>query len=68
MDSRLIMFAEPLFRALHKKGSTAPAWHFTYHEFVRCWQVVRARPRLPTAVPYQMRHSGPSIDLALGHR
>ena len=61
-DPKLKQF-EPIWRAMHCRGSTKPLWAFSYPEytavFAQCAQALGVR-----AVPYQMRHSGPSIDLA----
>ena len=57
-----------LLADLHLAGSTAPAWKFTYNQFMLAFQTATTELQLARIVPYQMRHSGPSIDLALGHR
>ncbi len=40
------------------------AWSFNYAEYTEVFKKAASRLQCPTVCPYQMRHSGPSIDLA----
>ena len=39
-------------------------WDFDYQEFLTAFKRAAKDLRVPATCPYQMRHSGPSIDLA----
>ena len=41
---------------------------WSYHDFLLEFRQSLRNLRLPRLVPYQMRHSGPAIDLARGYR
>ena len=45
-------------------GSTEPARGFSYPDYLGEFKKAVAKLLCPKVVPYQMRHSGPSIDLA----
>ena len=64
MDDTRILFLEPVWRAMAKTSDLSSAWAFTYHEYLEAFKKAAAQLRCPTVCPYQMRHSGPSIDLA----
>ena len=54
--------------ALSEGSGTDPVLPWSYHDFlVEFRRAVRA-VGLPPIVPYQMRHSGPAIDLSRGLR
>ena len=64
MDDERILFLEPVWRAMSKQTDLSAAWSFTYHEYLEAFKKAAAKLRMPCVCPYQMRHSGPSIDLA----
>ena len=68
LDSTLVKWLEKEYEQIHIAGSRDAAWEFSYAQFVNQFVEATTRLRLPRVVPYQMRHSGPSIDLALGLR
>ena len=49
---------------MSKQTDLSAAWSFTYHEYLEAFKKAAAKLRMPCVCPYQMRHSGPSIDLA----
>ena len=64
MDDERIKFLEPLWQTMADPLSTSPMWDFDYHEFLASFKRAAKDLRVPATCPYQMRHSGPSIDLA----
>ena len=64
LDDAKIRFLEPILRDMASAHDTSCLWNFTYPQFAREFKEVVAELHLPSVVPYQMRHSGPSIDLA----
>jgi len=54
-------WAQPLFKALTTKGGGEPLWSFDYGRYSKVFQEVTEALGLDVT-PYQMRHSGPSID------
>ncbi|CAE7512342.1 unnamed protein product [Symbiodinium sp. CCMP2592] len=52
-----------VFQALKKQHASTPLWDFNYGEFVREFKLVAEALHVQLS-PYQMRHSGPSIDRA----
>ena len=64
LDDERIPFLEPVRREMSHPGSLERAWPFNYPDYVEAFKRAAARLKWPTACPYQMRHSGPSIDLA----
>ena len=63
MDDPKILFLEPVWRAMASSG-LEPAWRFDYPDYLAAFKKAVARLRCADVCPYQMRHSGPSIDLA----
>ena len=53
-------------------NATERVFNFNYHDFLVVWSKVIEAARLgdfiQSLVPYMARHSGPSIDAALGTR
>ena len=68
MDSALLDWMGPFYEKIHASDSTELVWDFTYSQYVVAFRRAVAELRLKDVVPYQMRHSGPSIDLANGAR
>ena len=70
MDSAWLGFLKTDYERMHNPRSTAYCWPFTYQDFVKEWRAVLAELGLEKLklVPYQLRHSGPSNDLARGYR
>ena len=52
-----------VFQASKKQHASTPLWDFNYGEFVKEFKLVAEALHLELS-PYQMRHSGPSIDRA----
>lgn len=68
LDDERIAFLAPAWRAIACPTSTAKVWGFTYPAFAEEFKKCVTEIGLPDVVPYQMRHSGPSTDLADGRR
>ena len=68
LDSRWLTWAGPIFEALRGDGSMEPMWDFTYADLVKRLDAIRAQFGIPDLVPYQLRHSGASIDRESGAR
>jgi hypothetical protein len=64
MDDERIRFLEPVWLALAKPADLSLMWDFDYHDFLAAFKRAAKELRVPATCPYQMRHSGPSIDLA----
>ena len=62
-DSRLF-FLSPIWKEIGHSESLTRAWPFSYPDYLAAFKRAAAKLGWPTACPYQMRHSGPSIDLA----
>ena len=63
LDSPFLDFIEPVLRRLAKGPPLAPVWTFTYPEYLEVFNQC-AKDLKVEVVPYQARHSGPSIDYA----
>ena len=67
LDSSWLQFIDPLLRGLRKGPKEEKVWDFDYGEYLsvfqRCCQELQV-----SLVPYQARHSGPSIDRASRER
>ena len=57
-----------LWETLHDQPSGTLALGFGYASYFKEFKKVATALGVPEAVPYQARHSGPSIDLALRRR
>jgi len=67
LDCKWQQWMTPLWSALAGAPRGKPVWIFTYPELVKQFKLTCSRLGIP-AVPYMMRHSGPSIDRALKFR
>ncbi|CAK0823925.1 unnamed protein product, partial [Prorocentrum cordatum] len=69
LDSPWILFLDPVLRQMKKEGHPECLWNFTYPEYCKmfslCLQDLQVKAKV---VPYQMRHSGASIDMARRRR
>ena len=54
----------PLWRRLADPESRKPLFGFDYPTFLGHFRHAAATLKMPEVVPYHMRHSGPSTDLA----
>ena len=70
LDSVSLSFLTKDYIKMHQPQSVCCAWSFTYPEFLQEWKRCTEELGLQRLdlVPYQLRHSGPSIDLARGTR
>ena len=69
LDSPWFQCATPIFRELASGDPNEPVWSFSYPQFLKVFRA--ALDDLNTGqhvVPYQARHSGPSIDVARRYR
>ena len=66
LDSSLTM--SPILEVLSDPADTSLAWTFSYPAYSKVFAKAVKELRLVHIVPYQMRHSGPSIDMAAGRR
>ena len=64
LDDDRLDFLIPLWRRMASPSRTELAWSFNYPEYLAAFKRAAARLDCPSVCPYQMRHSGPSIDLA----
>ena len=62
LDSSWCTFMAPVWKQLRRDGGTQQLWSFDYPTFCHLFKKAKDALRIPTLVPYQMRHSGPSID------
>jgi len=63
LDSEyMTAWCEAIFMALRRDGSTEPLWSFDWPSFLVEFRACRRRFGVPELVPYQLRHSGASID------
>ena len=67
-DSQLAPWLTNLLPHLKAGRVKGPLWSFDYSQYVTAFKAARERIGLPHLVPYQARHSGASVDRALGHR
>lgn len=63
LDSEWLQFVHPMLEVLRKGKPLDRVWNFTYAEYLKVFQEA-ARELGVQVVPYQARHSGPSIDRA----
>ena len=68
LDSPWLMWLTPALRALREGDLNLPLWDFEYPSLTRELKVVSEYLGLPPVVPYQLRHSGPSLDRIRGDR
>jgi hypothetical protein len=67
MDSPWLHFLGPLMSQLSKGKPLEPVWSFDYSEYLSVFHECCLKLKL-SIVPYQARHSGPSIDRARSFR
>ena len=67
LDSGRMPWMGEVFRILTKRTTGQKIWDVTYESFARSFRRAAASLRID-AVPYQMRHSGASIDRATERR
>ena len=68
LDSRHLQWMAAIWEALHDQAAENLIFGFGYASYFREFKKVVTALGVPEAVPYQARHSGPSIDLALRWR
>ena len=68
LDSRHLQWMAVLWEILHDQPSDTLVFGFGYASYFKEFKKVATALGVPEAVPYQARHSGPSIDLALRRR
>ena len=70
LDSARLKFLDAHIKSQVDKVKSGKLWRFSYPQFVKEFQRSLRELRLEKfrIVPYQLRHSGPSIDLARGTR
>ena len=68
LDSPYIVGLAPLFKTLAAGDGEQPLWDFTYLEYLKIFRLASAHLGLAHLVPYQLRHSGASIDRASNTR
>lgn len=68
LDSRWLEWASPAWRLLCEGVPGSCVWSFTYPAYLKEFKLIRDRLKIPDLVPYAARHSGPSVDRALGVR
>ena len=68
VDSEYLSWAGPIWEALTEGDPKSFLWTFTYPQFLKQIRLAISAWNLGEVVPYQMRHSGPSIDRAANRR
>ena len=68
LDSPWLQWLGPALTILNEGDPTQPLFNFSYPQFLHHFRKARQELRLKDVVPYQARHSGPSIDRARGLR
>lgn len=63
LDSDWLNFAQPLFEVLVRGRPMDRVWKFNYGEYLAVFRKCAEELKIPV-VPYQARHSGPSMDRA----
>ena len=61
LDAEWLMWANPLWEQLRQGPAESPVWSFAYPAFLKQFRISAERIGV-AVVPYQARHSGPSID------
>ena len=64
LDDDRLHFLTPVWTEMSQSGNLTRAWPFSYPDYLVAFKCAAAKIGWPTACPYQMRLSGPSIDLA----
>jgi hypothetical protein len=62
LDSAWLTWMGPIYEALKSGPQDLPLFSFSYPEFVKEFGHVNEDLKMEGVVPYQMRHSGPSVD------
>ena len=68
LDSSWLRWLEPVLEVLCDGAATESLWNFNYADFLKEFRVVLGLLKVRDVVPYQMRHSGASIDRSKGWR
>ena len=68
LDSAHLQWLNPVWQVLHDQEPDALLFPFGYAMYTTEFKKAATAMGVPDAVPYQARHSGPSIDLALRRR
>ena len=68
LDSPHLQWLNPMFEVLHAQPRDKLLFPFGYAAYVSEFKKSATMLGVKNAVPYQARHSGPSIDLALRRR
>ena len=64
LDTPWLAWLDPVLKALRGAGDSSSIWPFSYPEYLHKFKEAQVRLGLSGIVPYQARHSGPSIDRA----
>ena len=68
LDSVWIQFLMPIVEQLSKGSRSQKVFPFSYGQFLKVFVEAKQRLQISQLVPYQMRHSGASIDYAMSYR
>ena len=68
LDSDWAKDLTPLWERLRAVAGPGPLWDFDYGEYLHTFRRAARLIGAPDLVPYQTRHSGPSVDRARGSR
>ena len=69
LDSPWFQCAVPIFRELARGDPSERVWEFSYPQFLKMFKLAIDDLKIDQhIVPYQARHSGPSIDVARHYR
>ena len=68
VESPHVLWMVPALEALRGTGGGGTLWQFDYVELLKRVKAAAHHLRLGDVVPYQMRHSGPSVDRSRGLR
>ena len=68
IDNKYMKWLNPVWAELSRGRGSDSLWNFSYLELVKTLKAAVAATGVMPLVPYQMRHSGPSIDRANNRR
>lgn len=63
LDGRAVQWLRPVWQKMVEGEPSDPLWNFDYPSYLKVFKAATAALKIQ-AVPYQARHSGPSIDRA----
>ena len=68
LDSKALGWLGPVVKVVADGDPLLPLWDFTYSQLTTVYRAIALELDILDLVPYQLRHSGPSIDRASNER